>query len=47
MVRVSPSPSPDLGFQSREYFKLTEAHLAGQGQSLQAIGLAMRWQVEM
>ena len=33
-------------FQSREYFKLTEAHLAGQGQSLQAIGLAMRWQVD-
>ena len=33
-------------FQSREYFKLTEAHLSGQGQSLQAIGLAMRWQVD-
>jgi len=33
-------------FQSREYFKMTEAHLRTQGQSLEAIRLAMRWQVD-
>lgn len=33
-------------FQSREYFKMTQAHLKTQGQSLEAIGMAMRWQVD-
>ena len=33
-------------FQSMEYYKMTEAHLKTQGQSLEAIGMAMRWQVD-
>ena len=33
-------------FQSREYYKMTQVHLKTQGQSFEAIGMAMRWQVD-
>jgi len=33
-------------FQSREYFKVTAAWAIRQGQSLEAVGLMMRWQAE-
>lgn len=33
-------------FQSREYFKMTAAFAANQGESLESIGIMMRWQAD-
>ena len=33
-------------FQSREYFKMTQAHMEDQGSSFASIGLGMRWQID-
>ena len=33
-------------FQSREFFKMTQAHLEAQGQSIDQIGALMKWQID-